>query len=147
MCSARRKRSFRITPRFRQCARAYSIAWVELRKQSRPPSELRRSLTKRIRRTLWCIPNECSEAQMTAPRLLSVFVSLFFSGLGLLASDGFQKLANCVEQKDMACVVACLKDAPADGSPEYFALAARAYMLLGQNQEAVKSIAQAIQLK
>src|SRR6202043_3781741 len=73
--------------------------------------------------------------QMTTERLHLVFSALALSGLALSApSDGFQKLAHCVDQKDQACVLACLKDTPPDRSPEYFALAARAYMLLGQNK-------------
>ena len=72
---------------------------------------------------------------------------LAFLGLSISPSKEFQRLARCVEQKDAACVSACLKDGSSDHSPEYFELAARAYMLLKQNQEALKSIAQAIQLK
>jgi tetratricopeptide (TPR) repeat protein len=72
---------------------------------------------------------------------------LVFSGLSLCGSDELQKLAHCVDQKDQACVSACLKDEPANRSPEYFALAARAYLLLGQNQEAIDSIGQAVKLK
>src|SRR6185437_8640507 len=86
--------------------------------------------------------------EMTTQRVRLVFSALAFSGLALsAASDGFPKLAHCVDQKNQACVLACLKDAPANRSPEYFALAARAYMLLGQNREALKSIAVAVQLK
>ena len=84
---------------------------------------------------------------MTASGLWLVFLSLSFSGRSFAVSDGFRRLAGCVEQKDKACIAACLEESPADRTPEYFELAARAFMLLGQNQEAVKSIAQAVQLK
>src|ERR1700722_8044574 len=82
---------------------------------------------------------------MTALRLCVVSLSL--TSFELSASDGFQKLAKCVEQKDKACVLVCLKEAPVDRSPEYFELAARAHMLVGEKQEALKSIAQAIELR
>lgn len=84
---------------------------------------------------------------MTAPRLCLVLFSLSLTRPVIFASDSFEKLAACVEQKDQACVLASLKDARSDRSPEYLALAARAYMLLGQNQDAMKSIAEAIRLK
>jgi tetratricopeptide (TPR) repeat protein len=70
-----------------------------------------------------------------------VLLSLVLSSLA-----GFQRLADCVDQKDQACVEACLKDPPVNRSADYFALAARAYMLLGRRQEAVESIRHAIQL-
>jgi len=62
------------------------------------------------------------------------------------ASENFQKLSHCVERKDKACVLASLKAGPVERSAEYLELAARAYMLLGQNQQAVQCIGQAVKL-
>ncbi len=69
-----------------------------------------------------------------------------FTSYDLTASTTFEKLNQCVEQKDRACILACLKDAPAGRSANDFALLARAHMLLGQNQEAIDSIRRANEL-
>ena len=80
----------------------------------------------------------------TVRRLLLVFWILAASGLASSAPDDVQKLASCVDHKDQACVLACLKKPPAEPSADYFAVAARGYMLLGRKQEAVQAMEQAV---
>lgn len=84
---------------------------------------------------------------MNAARLFLELSALGSSCLALSASDETQRLAACVDQKDQACVAAGLRNQPTNRTADYFAVAARAYMLLGRKQEALESIDQAIKLK
>ena len=74
--------------------------------------------------------------------------------IGLLLMLGFavpqnsqETLSRCIERKDSGCVASLLRESPPNPSPEYLALAARGYMLLQRNEEALKSIDRALELK
>jgi tetratricopeptide (TPR) repeat protein len=61
--------------------------------------------------------------------------------------DPAGQLSNCIERKDRACVASLLATPPANATPEYLAVAARGYMLLRRNEEAMKAIDHALELK
>ena len=74
--------------------------------------------------------------------------------IGLLLMLGFavpqnsqETLSRCIERKDSGCVASLLRKPPPNPSPDYLALAARGYMLLQRNEEALKSIDRALELK
>lgn len=54
------------------------------------------------------------------------------------------ELSRCIEKRDQACVTSLLASVPADASPEYLAIAARGYMFLHRNEEAVKAVDRAL---
>jgi tetratricopeptide (TPR) repeat protein len=58
-----------------------------------------------------------------------------------------QQLKLCIENRDKACLTSELKSPPANASPEYLAMAAEAYLLLGRNAEAITSIQAAVKSK
>lgn len=55
-----------------------------------------------------------------------------------------QRLMECLENRDKACLTSELKSSPANASPEYLSAAAEAYLLLGRNPEAIAAIAAAV---
>jgi tetratricopeptide (TPR) repeat protein len=84
---------------------------------------------------------------MKAARFALTLLALASSGFAVPGSDESQKLAACVDHKDQVCVAACLKNQPKNPSADYFAVAARAYMMLSRKQQALESIDHAIKLQ
>ncbi len=71
---------------------------------------------------------------------------LFYIALGAPVSQS-DRLTTCVERKDKPCVASLLQSPPSTQSPDYFATAARGYILLQQYESAVHAIDHALQLK
>jgi len=70
---------------------------------------------------------------------------LFFAFLAGLPAD--ERLKQCLEQKDRACVARILATPPATDSVEELVLAARGYMFLQRNVEAAAAIDRALQIE
>ena len=70
---------------------------------------------------------------------------MIFFTLLLLTADPSQRLSQCLEHKDRACLNAMLSKPPVHQSAEYLATAARGYMLLNRPKEALDAIGQALQ--
>ncbi|MDQ2777486.1 MAG: tetratricopeptide repeat protein [Acidobacteriota bacterium] len=63
------------------------------------------------------------------------------------ANTRVEALDRCVTRRDRACVSALLAQASDEKSPEYWAAAARAELLLGKRQDAVQAVNRALELK
>jgi tetratricopeptide (TPR) repeat protein len=65
--------------------------------------------------------------------------------LVLLVANPSQRIAECLQQKDRVCLSSILRKPPLHQSPEYLAVAARAYILLNRPKEALEAIDQALE--
>ena len=61
--------------------------------------------------------------------------------------DTKDELSRCIERKDQKCVSVLLANRPESASPEYLAVAARGYMLLGKRQDAIDAISRAAEMR
>jgi tetratricopeptide (TPR) repeat protein len=56
------------------------------------------------------------------------------------AGDNIERLRQCIRQRDRSCLVNELKSPPRQTSPEYWSVAAEAFLLLGRKTDAIAAI-------
>ncbi len=59
--------------------------------------------------------------------------------------NGSEALSQCIVHKDQNCVASLLAKLPEDASPEYLAIAARGFLLIGKPEEALRTINRAVE--